>query len=180
LPSADCFPGVQYFFVGRYLQTQEGIENSTPAYSPIHDFSQQEKGFAYMSTFVDPYTRLSLIAGTSTSSFQIPNVPGQPVGFAGNPPVTSVYGITNFNSANLNENQYEDTQYGMLALQRSINGFDGQISYFTRYDRLHFSPDPIGDLLINGIASDIVRQSYTNGIQADASYQINPAHTIHR
>jgi len=105
-------------------------------------------------------------------------VPGQPVGFAGNPPVTSVYGITNFNSANLNENQYEDTQYGMLALQRSINGFDGQITYFTRYDRLHFSPDPLGDLLINGVASDIVRQSYTNGIQADGSYKINPANTI--
>ena len=178
LPGADCFPGVQYFFVGRYLQTQEGIENSTAAYSPIHDFSQQEKGFAYMSTFVDPYTRLSLIAGTSTSSFQIPNVPGQPVGFAGNPPVTSAFGITNFNSANLNENQYEDTQYAMLALQRSINGFDGQVSYFTRYDSLHFSPDPLGDLLINGVASDIVRQSYTNGIQADGSYQINPANTI--
>jgi len=85
----------------------------------------------------------SLIAGTSTSSFQIPNVPGQPVGFAGNPPVTSAFGVTSFNSALLNENQYEDTQYGMLALQRSINGFDGQLSYFTRYDRLHFSPDPL-------------------------------------
>ncbi|MGB6539273.1 MAG: TonB-dependent receptor [Xanthobacteraceae bacterium] len=178
LPSADCFPGVQYFFTGRYLQTKEGIENSTAAYSPIHDFSQQEKGFAYMSTFVDPTTRLSLIAGTSTSTFQIPNVPGQPVGLNGNPPVMSAFGVTTFNSALLNENQYEDTQYGVLALQRSTNGFDGQISYFTRYDRLHYSPDPLGDLLINGVASDIVRQSYTNGIQADGSYQINPAHTI--
>ena len=43
---------------------------------------------------------------------------------------------------------------------------------------MHYSPDPLGDLLINGVASDIVRQSYTNGIQADGSYQINPAHTI--
>ena len=80
LPSADCFPGVQYFFTGRYLQTKEGLENSIASYSPIHDFSQQGKGFAYLSTFVDPYTRLSLIAGTSTSTFQIPNTPGQPVG----------------------------------------------------------------------------------------------------
>ena len=55
LPSADCFPGVQYFFTGRYLQTKEGLENSINSYSPIHDFSQQEKGFAYLSTFVDPY-----------------------------------------------------------------------------------------------------------------------------
>ena len=106
-----------------------------------------------MSTFVDPYTRLSLIAGTSTSAFQIPNSPGQPVGLNGG--VTSAFGVTTFNSAMLNENQFEDTQYGVLALQRSINGFDGQVSYFTRYDRLHYSPDPLGDLLINGVASDV-------------------------
>jgi outer membrane receptor protein involved in Fe transport len=178
LPGADCFAGVQYFFTGRYLQTNEGIENSTPTYSPIHDFSQQEKGFAYMSAFVDPTTRVSLISGTSYSTFQIPNVPGQPVGLNGNPPVSSAFGTTNFNSAQLNENQTEFTQYAVLALQKSQNGFDGQLSYFTRYNELHYTPDPVGDLLINGIASDILRTSYTNGLQGDASYVINPAHTI--
>ena len=66
--------------------------------------------------------------------------------------------MTTFNSAQLNENQFEDTQYAVLALQRSINGFDGQISYFTRYDQLHYSPDPLGDLLINYVASNVVRQ----------------------
>ena len=176
--SADCFPGVQYLFTGRYLQTTEGIENPTPSLNAIHDFSQQAKGFAYMSTFVDPVTRLSLIAGTSTSWFQIPNVPGQPVGLNGNPPVTSAFGITNFNSAALNENQYENTQFGVLALQRSANGFDGQLSYFTRYNFLHFMPDPVGDLLINGIASDITRESYSNGVQGDASYIVNAEHTL--
>jgi hypothetical protein len=178
LPSGDCFPGVQYFFTGRYLTTNEGLENSLPSYSPIHDYSSQYKGFAYLSTFVDPYTRLSLIAGTFTGTFQIPNTPGQPVGLNGNPPVTGAFGITSFNSALLNESQMEDTQYSVLALQRSVDGFDGQLSYFTRFDRLHYSPDPLGDLLINGVASDIVRQSLTNGIQADGSYQINPAHTV--
>jgi outer membrane receptor protein involved in Fe transport len=176
--ATDCFPGVQYLFTGRYLQTTEGIENPLPSYNAIHDFSQQEKGFAYMSTFVDPATRLSLIAGTATSTFQIPNVPGAPVGTLGNPPVTSAFGVTNFNSAALNENQYEDTQFGVLALQRSVNGFDGQLSYFTRYNFLHFTPDPVGDLLLNGIASNITRESYTNGIQGDASYMINEAHTL--
>ncbi len=174
----NCFPGVQYFFTGRYLQTTEGIESATPSLNAIHDFSQQEKGFGYMSTFIDPATRLSLITGTSTSTFQIPNVPGQPVGQMGNPPVTDVNGITSFNSALLNENQYEDTQFGVLALQRSVNGFDGQFSYFTKYDFLHFMPDPVGDLLLNGVASDIVRESFTNGVQGDASYVINAQHTL--
>ena len=146
-PPADCFAGVQYYFTGRYLQTNEGIENPLPTYSPIHDFSRQEKGFAYMSTFIDPTTRLSLIAGTANTTYQIPNVPGQPVGLNGNPPVMSAFGVTSFNSALLNENQVEFTQFGVLAVQKSINGFDGQLSYFTRYDRLNYTPDPLGDLL---------------------------------
>jgi outer membrane receptor protein involved in Fe transport len=175
---ADCFAGVQYYFTGRYLQTNEGIEDPLPSYSPIHDLSRQEKGFAYMSTFIDPTTRLSLIAGTANSTYQIPNVPGQPVGLLGNPPVMSAFGVTTFNSAALNENQVEFTQFGVVALQKSANGFDGQLSYFTRYDRLNFTPDPLGDLLINGVASNVTRQSYTNGIQADGSYQINPANTV--
>ena len=32
--------------------------------------------------------------------------------------------------------------------------------------------------MINGVASNVTRQSYTNGIQADGSYRINPANTI--
>jgi outer membrane receptor protein involved in Fe transport len=174
----DCFPGVQYFFSGRYLQTTVGIENPTPAYNAIHDFSQQEKGFAYMSAFVDPTTRVSLIAGTAVNNFQIPNNPGQPVGLMGNPPVTSAFGITSFNSALLNENQTETTHFGVLSVQKSYEGFDGQLSYFTRYNNLRFTPDPVGDLLINGIASNITRNSYTNGIQGDGSYQVNSAHTV--
>ena len=168
--SAECFPGVQYFFSGRYLQTTEGIENPLPTLNAIHDFSQQEKGFGYMSAFVDPSTRLSLITGTSYSTFQIPNVPG-----AGLYPA---FPTATFDSTMLNENQTEFTQYGVLALQRSTPGFDGQLSYFTRYDNLHFVPDPIGDLLLNGIASDISRQAYTNGIQGDGSYVIDAAHTL--
>jgi outer membrane receptor protein involved in Fe transport len=175
--SSTCYGGVQYFFTGRYLQTREGIENPLPTLNAIHDFSQQEKGFAYMSTFVDPWTRLSLIAGTSTASYQIPNVPGAPL-FSPGPPPMSAFGVSSFNSAFLNERQNEDTQFAVLALQRSTPGFDGQFSYFTRYDNLHFMPDPIGDLLLNGIASDISRKSITNGVQGDASYVLTPAHTL--
>ncbi len=173
--SATCFGGVQYFFTGNYLQTNEGIENPTPFLNPVHDFSRQERGFAYLSTFVDPYTRLSLIAGTYTANFQIPNVFNAPISAAITPPI---FGASTFDSSKLNERQNEDSQFGVLALQRSVNGFDGQLSYFTRYSNLHFIPDPLGDLLLNGVASDVSRQSYTNGFAGDASYMVNPAHTL--
>ncbi len=72
------YGGVQYFFSGSYLQNREGIENPLQSLNAIHDFTQQEKGFAYMSTFVDPWTRLTMMMGTATNSFQIPNVPNAP------------------------------------------------------------------------------------------------------
>src|SRR5580692_5251823 len=174
--STDCFAGVQYYFTGRYLQNTVGIENPTSAYNAIHDFTQQERGFAYMSAFVDPTTRISLIAGTSNSNFQIPDNPGQPIGQNGF--VTNAFGATSFNSALLNENQVETTHFSVLSLQKSVDGFNGQLSYFTRYDNLRFTPDPIGDLLLNGIASNVGRTSYTNGLQGDGSYQVNASHTL--
>ena len=171
---ADCFPGVQYYLTGRYLQTTVGLESATPGNNAIHDFSQQERGFAYMSAFVDPTTRVSLIAGTSINNFEIPDVPGKPI----SPSVAPAFGASSFNSAQLNENQWETTHFGVLSVQTSANGLDTQLSYFTRYNNLHFLPDPTGDLLLNGIASTITRTSYTNGIQGDASYQLNSAHTL--
>ena len=176
----DCFAGVQYFFTGRYLQTTVGIENPTPAYNAIHDLSDQEKGFAYMSAFVDPTTRVTLFAGTAINHFQIPNNPGQPIAQSppSSVPVTNAFGVTSFDSSLLNENQREVTHYGVLSVQTSKDGLDTQLSYFSRYNYLHFVPDPVGDLLFNGIASDISRTSYTNGLQGDAAYQLNSSHTI--
>jgi outer membrane receptor protein involved in Fe transport len=173
-PATDCFPGVEYFVSGRYLQTTVGLENPTPAYHAIHDFSQQERGFAYMSAVVDPSTRVSLIAGTAVNAFQIPNNPGQPT----SPLIPSAFGVTGFDSARLNENQYEVTHFGVVSVQTSKDGLDTQLSYFTRYSHLHFLPDALGDLLINGVASDVTRNSYTNGLQGDAAYKLNSSHTI--
>ena len=63
-------------FLHRPLSAKHGgIENPTPAYHAIHDFSQQDRGFGYMSTFIDPITRLSLITGTSDNTFKFPTLP---------------------------------------------------------------------------------------------------------
>ena len=61
-----------------------------------------------------------------------------------------------------------------------LNAYAVSYTHLDVYKRqeLHYTPDPVGDLLINGIASDILRTSYTNGLQGDGSYKINSAHTI--
>ena len=63
-------------------------------------------------------------------------------------------------------------------MQKSVNDVDLQLSYFNRYSSLHFVPDIVGDLLFNGIASDVYRATFANGVQGDGSYKVNDAHTL--
>ncbi len=161
----------QYYVSGRYFGSNVGIENPTPAYNAIHDNTSQEKGFLYLSTVIDPTSRLTLISGVSNGNYEIPNNPGQPPGF-------TAFGVSNFDSSLLNERQTEFNQFNVLAYQKSGDGIDYQLSYFNRYSQLHFMPDPIGDLVFNGVASDVYRQSFINGIQEDTSYQLGFAHTL--
>ena len=86
--------------------------------------------------------------------------------------------MMDFDSTKLNENQVERYKLGVVALQKSVNDVDLQLSYFTRSSTVHYLPDPIGDLMFNGVASDVFRGSITNGLQADGAFRLNPAHTL--
>ena len=161
----------QYFVSGRYFGSQLGIENPTPANEAIHDRTAQEKGFLYLSTVIDPTSRLTFISGVSNGLYQIPNNPGQPSN-------NTAFGVSSFDSSMLNERQQEFNQFNVVAYQKSADGFDYQLSYFNRYSQLHFIPDTVGDLVFNGVASDVYRQSVVNGIQEDTSWRIGFAHTL--
>ena len=68
----------EYFISGRYLQTALGIENTSPALNALHDRTTQDRSFGYISTIIDPTTRLSFIGGTAVNKFQIlGTLPGQ-------------------------------------------------------------------------------------------------------
>lgn len=186
----------EYFVTGRYFSTNLGLENPTPALNAIHDHSQQGRFFSYTSTLLDPTSRLVTIAGFAENRYQIPNNPGQAGnngGFAGpfnpasaclNPDGTpnltayTAFGKCTFDSSTINQNQYEKNAYGVVAWQKSEGNFDAQLAYYTRYSDLHFVPDPVGDLFINNVASDVFRSSFLNGISGDFSSRLNEAHTV--
>jgi len=164
----------EYFFTGRGFTSNLGIENPTSSVNAIHDRTYQGNFFSYTSTVLDAQTRVATIFGNTTSTFQIPNNPGQSFCCG----ITSAYGVSDFSSSNLNENQREQNTFGVMALQKSVNGFDGQIAAFSRYSSLHFLPDPVGDILFNGVASNVYRQSFANGLQGDGAYRLSEAHTL--
>jgi outer membrane receptor protein involved in Fe transport len=160
----------QYFVTGVFMHNNEGLENAAPTVLPIHDTTEQAKFFGYFSTLLGDSSRLTYMSGMSLSNFQIPNVIGQaPLGVIGGP---------NVNSTNLNENEHDNFFFNILALQTHTATLDTQLSFFSRYTEAHFVPDVFLDLAFNNVASDVTRQSLLNGVQFDAAYKVDAAHTL--
>lgn len=181
MPSAEFF-GTQgnfnYYFSGSYLSNNIGIENPTPASSAIHDKTEQTKSFGNMSYYLDDSSRLGLMFGTYFGKFQVPNNPNQTPGFSLTGVSDMVAGTSSLPSAQLNENQNERNRFVILSYQKNLGDLNYQISGFNQYSELHFQPDTVGDLVYNGVATNALRSSMSNGIQADLSYKLNLAHTV--
>jgi outer membrane receptor protein involved in Fe transport len=160
-----------YFAVGQYVSNNIGIENPTPSTAPLHDATAQWYALTKLSAVADENTRLSFIAGGASARYQIPNVPGQT-------PAFPVNGITDWNSAVLDQRQWEDTYFGIASLQKSYQNFNMQLSGFARYSKLSYQPDALGDLLYNGVAPWSQRSSLAFGVQADASWKVASNHTL--
>jgi len=162
---------IDYFATGEFLHNAIGIENPTPSDWPIHDDTDQWHGLAKVTGIIDEQTRVSFIAGGSNARFQIPNNPNQTPGF-------TVAGASNFDSALLDQRQWESTYFGMVSLQKHTSALDFQLSGFTRYSNLTYQPDPFGDLMFNGIAPWARRENFAIGMQGDGSWKIAPGHTV--
>jgi outer membrane receptor protein involved in Fe transport len=173
--SADVFGSagpLSYYFSGTLGENNLGIEAPTSNGNPLHDHTRQGNAFGYLSYLLNPLTRVAVMFGTASNRFEIPNTPGLTGAFTLN-------GTSSFDSASLNETQSELTNFAAMAIQ-GTNGaaLDYQVAFFTRYTRTHFNPDPTGDLIFNGVASNDFHSNRANGIQADATYRLTDRHTL--
>lgn len=173
------------FVDGSYDHNGLGVENPTPDSTAIHDVTEQFKTFLYGSYVLDPTSRLTLMASASYSDFQVPNTPGVASGtapsgatYASAMQADGVLPSGTFNSARDKENQNEENYYSVLTYQKSAGDLDFQLSAFGRESEQHFRPDPIGDLYLNGEASEVHRTLYSAGLQDDNSWHLGESHTM--
>jgi outer membrane receptor for ferrienterochelin and colicins len=171
-----------YFVDGSYEATDLGLENSTSTVNAAHDHSDQYKGFVYASRLLSDTSRITLMGGASYSTFQIPDSPDLPLAATtGTTPTQYSTAMTvppDTNSLDLNENQVEQDYFVTAAYQASAEDLDYQLSAFGQISGIHFIPDPNGDLVFNGEASDVDRVLYSGGGELDASYELGDKHTI--
>ena len=160
-----------YYLSANYLQSDIGIENPTPARNAIHDHTHQLQTFGYLSYLFNPSTRATFLFGSADNRFQIPNNPDQQPTF--------VYGdISDFDSSKLDERQREVTRFGIFSLQGHAANTDYQVSLGQRYTSVNFQPDPIGDLVFNGVASTVGRSNRADTLQADFSTPLGDSHLL--
>lgn len=160
-----------WFLTANFMESDAGIENPTPSRKPIHDRTNQAKGFGDISYLIDNDTRLSFLFGVANNRFQIPNNPGQA-------PQFGYFDTVSFDSAELDERQRENTRFGVLALQGKLGATDYQLALGQRYSSLAYMPDRIGELMFNGVASRVTRGSRASTVQADLATRLGNAHTL--
>jgi outer membrane receptor protein involved in Fe transport len=164
---------LNYFVSGDWMQSELGIESPDGRSNPIHDHTDQAHGFVYVEDVLDENSKLSFLGGLSREQFQIPNRANAEPSLG-----LTVNGQSSFNSSDLNENQREITQFGVLSYLHTQGKLDFEASVFGRFSSLYFSPDQTGDLLFNGISQQAYKRDIAFGTQIDAAYHLNDAHTI--
>jgi outer membrane receptor for ferrienterochelin and colicins len=162
-----------YFISGQYKQTGLGIESPDGSSTPLHDRADEGNLFVYADRVLDDNNRLSFTGGYANDLFKIPNTPGlQPSnGY-------SVNGVTAYPSENLNETQREVTGFGAVTWLHDAGPVTIQTSLFGRYSTLRYNPDPVGDLLYDGIAQNAYKQDTAIGFQSEAVYRLSADHTL--
>jgi hypothetical protein len=160
-----------YYITGSFLKDGIGMANPTNSAIPLHDDTYQYKGLAYLSWYIDNASRLSLILSGAHSDFQLPNIPGQEAAYQYDT-------LRSFESSSLNENQNEQSYYEVLAYQKKTGLFNFQLAQFARYSNVLYRPDTIGDLMFNGVSARAEHSLKSGGFSADASFEVNDAHTI--
>jgi outer membrane receptor protein involved in Fe transport len=166
-----------YFITADYLQNNLGIESPDGSSTPLHDHTQQLHVFGYFEHILSATDRLALIAGASDDRFEIPNRRG--LSSADVNPFISVNGVDSFLSDHLDDNQRELTEFATLSWQHSAGAFTAQTALVARFSSLDYLPDPnYGDLFFNGISQNAYKRDLAYGLQSDAAYRLNEAHTL--
>lgn len=180
-PSGEVFGSsgaFNYYLSGSYLQNSIGIENPTASKNPIHDGTHQTKSFGNLSYYLNDDSRISLLFGTYDGAFQIPNNPNQTAQYSLNGYSDINTGFNSVPSAWLNEQQNEENRFVVASYQKSLGNVNFQLSGYHQYSETLYMPDVNGDLIYNGIATEAMRNSSSNGLQFDVSYKLSSQHTL--
>ncbi|HXW82884.1 MAG TPA: TonB-dependent receptor, partial [Candidatus Binataceae bacterium] len=169
-----CSSKFSYYVTGLFLQSNLGLSSAVPAPDPIHDAVTQGQGFAYLGYQARDDLRFSLITGMTVAFNQFPNQPNLPAQFTLDHLNPALYPSSDIDSS-LDQQDY----YGVFALNGVAGpNLDYQTAYSVHYDNQTFNPDPIGDLIYQGISSKVFNSDLSNSLAADVTWRALAGHQL--
>jgi outer membrane receptor protein involved in Fe transport len=162
-----CNGKFSYYLTGLYLHSSLGLSSATPGHDPIHDDVNQGQGLTYLTYDLNPWAKLSLISGWTVADNEFPNRPDLP-------PLYTLQGVNpaDYPSSEINSSLEQQDYYGVLALNGvAREGIDYQLAYGIHYNEQTFNPDPIGDLIYQGISPHAFTSDLANTLQGDVTYR---------
>ena len=172
LEFAGCQDGLGSYVSAVYQQSNTAFSSATPGPTPIHDFTRQGQVFGFFSYPLTPGDTLSLLVSGAKSSNQLPNVAGlaaqyELAGVARAPAPADINSYLDFSDA-----------LAVLSLGGSLAGNASyQIAYSQHAISQHFDPDPIGELIYQGVASSASHDDHDYTLEGDVSLKLG-AHTL--
>jgi len=169
-----CAGDFSYYLTGVFRQSNLGFSSAVAAPDPIHDAVTQGQGFAYLTYAPTDHLKLGLIAGMTLAFNQFPNRPNLAPQYQLDHIDSAGYPSSDINSG-LNQQDY----YGVIAANGVLNpNWDYQLAYSMHYNTQTFYPDPIGDLIYQGVASNVFTSDLSNTFQGDLMYHPNDRHSL--
>ncbi|GAJ30371.1 TonB-dependent outer membrane colicin I receptor [Acidomonas methanolica NBRC 104435] len=174
---------LDYFTTLSFTRNNIGIENPSDTFRAVHDVTEQEKAFSYLSYHIDDVSRVTLLTSASYADFEIPN--SFKTFDVNSPGYTTIYDVAGVNThdpsmnwAKMNDSQTEQNYYAVLSYQRTTDKLNFQASPYFRYGRIDYTPDCDRDLIYQGVSEHEVNDFTTGGMQFDLSYEVAPHHTL--
>jgi hypothetical protein len=173
---SGCEDGLGTYVSGLYQQSNTAFSSATPGPTPIHDFTHQGQLFGFFSYPLTPSDTLSLMVSGAASRNELPNVPGLAPEYtlAGVPVPPS--------SADINSYLNFSDALSVLTLSGS-RGESGsgalayQLAATWHSISQRFEPDPVGELIYQGVASTATHDDHDATLEGDLSFT-SGAHTL--
>jgi TonB dependent receptor/TonB-dependent Receptor Plug Domain len=169
---SGCDDGLSTYVSGLYQQSNTAFSSATPGPTPIHDFTHQGQLFGIFSYPLTPTDTLSLIVSGAASRNQLPNVPG----------LAPQYDLTGVpvppSSADINSYLDFSDALAVLSLSGSLGDSGAyQLAATSHTISQRFEPDPVGELIYQGVASTATHDDHDATLEGDLSFT-RGAHTL--
>jgi hypothetical protein len=164
---AGCDGGLSSYVSVLYNQSNSAFSSATPGADAIHDRTQEGQAFGFFAYPIASTMKVTLLLSGTSSTNQLPNVPNLTPEFVlagvANPPNSAVIG------SHLDFDDY-------LAVLSLIGTPSSELNYQLAYSEhgisQRFHPDPVGELIYQGVASTASHVDHDHTLQGDLTYAV--------